>query len=281
LRRLRPRPAALGWALFLCSGVSSSVAAALATKTFDQVTPATGSGLSFVVAGFLAAALGRPRTGEWSSTRWRQVAMFGAVILVNVITLYLALERLPLGTTITLEFTGPLSLAVIHATHRRDYLAAAAAVAGVALVTGASADVDLLGVLLALAAASCWAAYTLLAKAVGAYPRPIDSLLAALVIGGLLALPLAAIACFEIDSAEVLLLLVAVAVLGRMLPCAVELVGLRWMTAGAAGVLFSIIPAIAAATGFLILGQPYSDLQALGMLIVVAASALVLRDAPS
>lgn len=269
----------LGWALFVGSGVSSSIAAALATETFDQVPPAIGCGLRFAFAGLVLMSLRRPRLSSWPRARLRDSALLGALMLANVIVLYLALERLPLGTTITLEFLGPLAIATLHAHKWQDHLAAACAIGGVALVSGASAQGDLLGVAYALCAAVGWAIYIQLARRLGAYPRPADSLAGALGFGALLSIPLAIAACLQIDGLEVLLLLLAVGITGRLLPYACEIFALRRLTPGAAGVLFSIIPVIAAVVGVLLLDQPYSSTQVAGLFVVVVGSALVLRDA--
>jgi inner membrane transporter RhtA len=270
----------LGWALFICSGTGSAVAAALATKTFDEVPPVTGSAFSFTVAGLLMVGAVRPRTAGWSAGRWHDSARLGGIALVNVIVLYLALERLPLGTAITIEFLGPLGLAVLHAKAWRDYAAAALAIGGVAVVTGASVSTDSLGLALALSAAACWAFYIVAARRVGARGRPTDGLAVAIGIGGLVGLPLAVVACFQFQTVGVVALLVAVALLGRILPYTSEIVALRLLTPGSAGVLFSVVPVIAALVGFLLLDEPYSLVQVAGVAIVVVASALVLSDAP-
>ena len=178
------RPAVLGWALFICSGTCSALAAALATTTFDEVPPLTGTAFSASVAGLLMMAAVRPRTVGWSTVRWRDSGLLGAVLLLNVLTLYLALDWLPLGTGITIEFLGPLSLAVLHAKAWRDYGAAAFAIGGVALVTGASVSTDVVGLALAVSAAACWATYIVVARRVAADHRPGDGLTVAVGFSG-------------------------------------------------------------------------------------------------
>jgi inner membrane transporter RhtA len=273
------RSVALGWALFICSGFASTVAAALATETFGEVSPATGSGFSFTVAGILVLTCRRPPAAAWRGARVRASAALGLIALVNVIVLYLALDRLPLGTAITIEFLGPLGLALAHASKWRDYLAAVFAVAGVALVTGAAISTDALGIALALGAALCWALYILASRRAGSFASPADSLIVAISIGGLAALPLAVIAGFQIGAVGVLALLVGVAVTGRIMPYAFEIFALRLMPPGSAGVLFSVVPVIAVAVGFVVLDEPYSSPQIIGLIAVVAGSAMVLRDA--
>jgi inner membrane transporter RhtA len=264
----------------MCSGIGASLAAALATKTFDQVSPAAASAFGFTVAGLVLVGTVRPRPVGWSPARWGASAYFGMAVLANIILLYLALDHLPLGTTITIEFLGPLAVALHHAKVRRDYFAVAFALAGVALVTGASVTSNVVGLVFALASAATWAAYMLAARRVGAYPDPAAGLAVAIGIAGMAALPLTAIACLQCDTVGVFMLLLAVAVLGRILPYACEFVGLRLLPAGSAGVLYSVIPVIATLTGVVVLGQAYTGLQVLGLGIVVAGSALVLSDAP-
>lgn len=275
-----PARTAFGWALFTCSGIGASLAAALATKTFAQVSPATASAFGFTVAGLVLVGAVRPRPVGWSRARWGASAYFGTAVLANIILLYLALDRLPLGTTITIEFLGPLVVALRHAKVRRDYFAVAFAFAGVALVTGASVASNLVGLAFALASAATWAVYIFAARRVGAYPDPAAGLAVAIGIAGVVALPLTVIACLQCDTVGVFMLLLAVAVLGRLLPYACEFVGLRLLAAGTAGVLYSVIPVIAALTGVVVLGQTPTALQVLGLGIVVVGSALVLGDAP-
>lgn len=279
--RFRPsRGAAIGWVLFLCSGTASAVAAALATETFSDVPPASGAGFSIALAGLLATAARRPPVRRWSRERRRAVAAMGATVGLSAIVLYLALARLPLGTTITIEFLGPLSVAVFHARRARDYLAALGAVGGVALVSGAGVSTDVVGILFACGAAVLWAIYIVFTTRAGAYERPLDSLVGALAVAAAMASPLALIACFQIGSWGTVALLAAVAVCGRIMTYLFEILALRLITPGVAGVLFSIVPVIAALVGFVLLGQTYSEVQILGALIVVSASSLVMRDAP-
>jgi inner membrane transporter RhtA len=270
---------ALGWALFVCSGVCSQIAAALATKTFGEVGAAVGTCLTFSLGGLLVLVALRPRPRGWSRRRRLEVVGLGALIVVNAIFVYMANEHLPLGTTITIEFLGALGVAVAHAHHRRDYLIALFALGGVALVSAASPSTNPLGILFALGGAGCLAIYIVAGGRVASHPRPRDSLAAALVAGGVLALPGAVVGGAQIGQTHTLVLLVVVAVVGRVLPYGFEIAALARVSAGSAGILFSIIPAIAALSGFVLLGQDFSALQTLGLAVVILAGALVIRDA--
>jgi inner membrane transporter RhtA len=270
---------ALGWALFVCSGASSQVAAALATKTYGEVGAAVGTCFTFSLGGIFVLVALRPRPRGWSRRRRLEVVGLGALVVVNAIFVYTANAHLPLGTTITIEFLGPLSVAVAHAHRGRDYLIALCALGGVALVSAASPSTDVLGIFLALCGAVCFAIYVLAGSRIASHPRPGDSLAVALVVGGILAFPAGAVGAAQIGSTHTLILLLAVAVVGRILPYGFEIAALRRISAGSAGILFSIIPAIAALTGFLLLGQDFSALQTLGLAVVILAGALVIRDA--
>jgi inner membrane transporter RhtA len=269
---------ALGWMLFVGSGIASQVAAALATKTYDDVGAAAGACLTFSLAGILLFGLRRPSTRGWPRERWRDSVGFGAIIVVNAVVVYMALEYLPLGTTVTIEFLGPLAVAVFHAKQARDYLIALCAIGGVALVSAASVSTSPAGISLALVGAACWAIYIFASRRAGSYARPADSLVIAIAAGGLLSIPLAVVGAAEIGETRTLLLLVAVAVIGRILPYAFEIAALQIVTLGSAGILFSIVPAIAALTGFVLLGQSFSALQSVGLAVVILAGALVIHD---
>lgn len=284
----RPRPGGAfvvpgplaGGALLLASCLSIQAGAALATTTFSTVAPAGAAGLRFALAAAVVALVVRPRVSGWSAARWRAVAVFGLAAAVNELCLYLALDRLPLGMAVTIEFLGPLGLAIVATRGPRHLAAALLALGGVALLSGTTLASDPLGVALAFTAAAGWAAYILASSRIGGFDRPLDSLAVSLVIAAAVTAPLTVSAAGSVGSGTVLLTLTAVAVLGTAVPYGLELAALRRLTAAAAGILFSIEPAIAAVVGFVALGQGLGTAQAAGIVAVTVAGALALRDAP-
>jgi hypothetical protein len=125
-----PTRTVAGWALFIGGGIGASLAAAQATKAFDQFSPATASAFGFTVTGFVLVAAIRPRAAIWSAARWCDSTYFGLAVLVGIILLYLAFDRLLLGADDHDRVPRPLGLAGRHARAVSDYLAAGCALGG-------------------------------------------------------------------------------------------------------------------------------------------------------
>jgi inner membrane transporter RhtA len=196
-------------------------------------------------------------------------------------TFYAALDRIPLGVAVTFEFVGPLSVAVFGSRTRLDAVWVALAAAGIVLLSDfGGADLDGLGVALALTAGAFWAAYILLAARVGqAFPGG-DGLALAMLVA---VVPLAPIGIAEGggDLLVVWVLAVAfvVAMMSSAIPYTLELEALRRMPANVFGVLMSLEPAVAATAGFILLGEGLAAREVVAILLVVAASAGAARRA--
>ena len=188
---------------------------------------------------------------------------------------YLALDRLALGITVVLEFVGPLGVAVATSRRRLDLVWVAIAAGGIALLSaGDVGRLDGLGVVFALGAGGCWAAYILLAGPLGrAFPGG-QGLAIALVVAAVLLVP-AGIAAGgrELLDPSVLGVGAAVAVLSSAIPYSLELEALRRMRTAAFGVLMSVEPAVAALAGLAVLGQRLAATELAAVALVVVASA--------
>lgn len=275
----RTRGAAL---LVLASIVSVQSGAALATGLFDSVGPA---GAVFLRAGFGALALilltrGAPlRTREWPH---RDVWLLSVAVAAVNLFFYAALDRLPLGITVTLEFVGPLGVAVFGSHRRRDLLWALLAGVGIVLLSDGTGGegVDALGVVLALTAGAFWAAYILMSARVGALaPGMGGATLAAVISAVIVAPPGIAQGGTDLLAASTLAAGAAVGVLSTAIPYAAEMEALRRLPQAVFGVLMSLEPAVAAAIGFLALSQDLAALEVLAIGLVVVASAGALRSA--
>ncbi len=191
-----------------------------------------------------------------------------------------AIDRVPLGVVSTIEFTGPLLVAVVGSRRPRDLAFAALAGAGVALLGSPSADVDGLGALLAFGSAACWAIYILLAKRLVGEAEPLPVLTATLVVAALvLTAPALATSGPALLDGHVLLVAFAVAALASAVPYLLELLALRQVSAATFSILLSLEPAIAALIGLAVLGQALGAVEIAAMGCVVAASALAARAA--
>jgi inner membrane transporter RhtA len=274
----RTRGAAL---LTLGSIVSVQSGSALATGLFDSVGPA---GAVFLRAGFGAIALvvftrGGPLRGlEWPH---RDVWLLSVSVAAVNLFFYAALDRLPLGITVTLEFVGPLGVAVLGSRRPRDVLWVLLAAAGIVLLSdGGGSGVDGLGVALALTAGFFWGAYIILSARVGALsPGPGGATMAAIISAAMVAPLGIAQGGTDLLAASTLAAGAAVGVLSTAIPYAAEMEALRRLPRAVFGVLMSLEPAVAAAIGFLALSQDLSARELVAIAFVVIASAGALRTA--
>ncbi|MAP63528.1 MAG: EamA family transporter [Microbacterium sp.] len=261
--------------LLVVTGLAcQEIGASFAVLLFPEVGPLGMVMLRLVFSALLLWVIARPAVRGHSRAGWRAVVWFGVVLAVMNGLFYLALERLPLGVTVTIEVLGPLTLSIIASRRASAWLWAAIALAGVVALGGGGWDrLDPIGVLFALGAAASWAFYILASARVGAEFPKLEGLALAMTAGALIALP------FGIASAgaallrpELLGLGAAVALLSSTIPYAFELVALRRLPAGAFAILMSLAPATAALAGFVLLGQHLSWLEVVGIGLVIVAS---------
>lgn len=271
-----------GGGLLLASCTSIQIGAAVARGTFPTIGPLGAAGWRFALAAVLMLGVTRPRVRAWPRRRWRMVLAFGAIAGANEVCLYEALARLPLGMAVTLEFLGPVAVAVLAGRGRRRLACAILALAGVTMICLTKVAVDGLGIAFALAAAAGWGAYIMASERIGRDARPQDSLAMSLAVAAVLTLPLTAAHAASVTThPSIVMALVIVAALGTASPYLLEMAALRRLAPSAAGVLFSIEPAIAALVGLVGLNQGLGLTQWFGIVIVVAAGAGTLRESPA
>ncbi|KZE33039.1 EamA family transporter [Microbacterium sp. T32] len=261
-------------ALVLVGLACQEVGASFAVLLFPRTGPLGIVMLRLVFSALLLLAIARPRLRGHSAGAWRSVVWFGVVLASMNGLFYLALNRLPLGVTVTIEVLGPLTLSILTATGIARWLWAGLALAGVvALGAGGWDRLDALGVVFALGAAASWALYILASARVGReFPR-LDGLALAMSVGAVIALPFGiAQAQGALLRPDVLALGAAVAVLSSTIPYALELIALRRLPASAFAIMMSLGPATASLAGFLLLGQHLSWLEIAGIGLVIAAS---------
>jgi inner membrane transporter RhtA len=275
------RPLAFPVGLTVGAILSVQAGAAVAFNLFDELGPA---GTVLVRIGFAAIvlmALWRPSVRGRSREALRMAALFGFTLAAMNQSFYLGLDRVPLGIAVTLEFVGPLAVAIAGSRRRRDLLWVALAGGGILLLSpGLGDELDLLGAGLCLLAGAFWAAYIVLSQRVGQAFAGGHGLALALAFGTVLLVP-GGIAQGGADLLQLDLLAAgfAVAMLSSALPYSLELEALRYLPKGTFGVLMSLEPAAAALVGFVALDQSLSTSELLAVAMVVAASAGALRSA--
>ena len=259
--------------LVLAGITSVQVGAAFATKLFVHLGPAGTVLVRVFFAAVILCAIWRPRPRDHSARDLRLAAAFGVCLALMNLSFYEALDRIHLGVAVTLEFVGPLGVALAGSRSRLDVLWALLAAAGVILLGGTGAA-NLGGVIFALAAGGLWAAYILLNARVGRAFRGADGLAIGMAIGTLPLIPFGiADAGANLLRVDLLAVGVAVAVLSSVVPYSLELEALRRIRPQLFGVLMSMEPAMAALAGLVVIGQKLSALDVLAIALVVTASA--------
>jgi inner membrane transporter RhtA len=255
--------------------------AALATTLFDQAGPL---GTVFLRSLFGALALLALARGSFRPLRGRRlwdVVLFGVALAGVNLCFYAALDRLPLGVAVTLEFVGPLGVAVFGSRRRRDMVWALLAAAGILLLSdGGGGGIDPLGAALALTAGGFWAVYILQSARVGSSYPGLGGLAVAASISALIVAPFGiAQGGGELLTPSTLAVGLAVGLLSSAIPFSLELEALRRLPNSVFGVLMSLEPAVAAAVGFIALSQDLALAELVGIALVVVASAGALRSA--
>ena len=268
-------------ALVVIAIASVQVGAALSKSLFDEIGPGGTVFVRVAAAALVLALVWRPSIAGRSRRELGLILPFACVLAGMNLAFYAALERLPLGIVVTFEFVGPLGVAVLGSRKPLDLAWVGLAAAGILLLSDfGTADLDGVGVALALTAGAFWGAYILLTARVGqAFPGGSGLSLAML----LAVIPLAPIGIADGGSEllvpSVLLVGAAVGILSSAIPQALELEALRHLPTGVFGVLMSLEPAVAALVGFVVLGEDLATREVVAIMLVVAASAGAARGA--
>ena len=257
-------------------GVLSVQGGAAIAKGLVPVLGATGTvGLRVILSALMLLAAFRPRLARFTAAQWRAVIPYGVVLGVMNLVFYLAIARIPLGLAVTLEFIGPLGVAVAGSRRALDVVWVVLAAAGIALIAPWSGGgVDPLGVALALAAGACWAAYILLGGHVSRVVPGGAAVAVGMAIAAVTVLPVA-VASGDLGRLTPRLLAagVGVALLSSAVPYTLEMSALKALPARTFGILMSLEPAVAALTGLVFLAEILTGAQWLAVVLVIAASA--------
>lgn len=272
-------------ALVLGAVISVQFGGALAVLLLERVGVVGSVALRVLLAALVLVVMVRPRVRGRSRADWHVVALFALTLTAMNLAFYASLDRLPIGVAVTIEFLGPLTLAARLSRRRSDAVAVGTALLGVVLIsqvaTAPWAELDLVGVALAGLAGVCWAGYIVTSARTGAHFSGLDGMAIAMLFSAGLMVPIGAVDVIAAGGGAflnlpVLVLGLAVALLSSAIPYSLELLALRFLTAGVFGVLLSLEPAVAALAGLLVLEQTLTSPQIGGMALVVLASITVL-----
>ena len=267
----------VGVALVVGSCLSLPFGAAVASQLFPALGPWGVTSLRIAIAALLLVVIVRPRPGRWTRSQWLTVILFGVSLAGVNGFFYAAIDRIPLGPAVAIEFLGPLVLAAVLTRRLADAAWVGVALLGMVLLgidglVGAE-PLDPLGVVLVLIAAGFWMMYIRLGARLGALIPGNSGLAMGLVVAAVLLLPVG-VPTVPVVAADLQLLLLAAvtAVLASVIPYSFELAALRRLPQRVFGVLLSLEPAFATLAGWLILGQDATPLRLLAVVLVIAAS---------
>jgi inner membrane transporter RhtA len=270
-------------AMVMAAAVSVQFGAALGATLFDELGPGGASLLRQAFAAAILLALWRPRLRSYDPAALRLAAAFGIALGGMNLCFYEALDRIPLGVCVTIEFIGPVAVAVLFSRRPLDLVWVVLAVAGILLLADpfGSGGVDRTGLVLILAAAACWAVYIVLAQRATRVFHGSTGLALAAGVAWLIPLGpgLAEAGVGELLALAALLVGLAVALMSSVIPYTLESESLRRLPARVFGVLMSLEPAVAALAGLVVLGQTLSARDLVAIALVIAASVGVTRTA--
>jgi len=272
---VKPAGAAAGAALLCVLSMSSvQFGAALSAPTMATYGSLSTTWLRLCWAAVVLALLVRPRLFTYSRSHWFAAGALGAAMAGMTLCFFAALQRIPLGLAVAIDFLGPLTVATLAVRRMRALLWPVLAIAGVLLLSRDRAGWigEPLGVLLAFGAAIGWGSYIVLMKKTGTLFAGLEGLSVSLLAAALVATPFGFAQSGIHIAAGQIAATAGLALLVPLLPYALEMVALRHMPASSFGILMSVEPAIGALAGFVILHQPMEGVQIAGTLLVVAAS---------
>ena len=253
--------------------ISVQWGAAIAKSLFAEFGAITVVFWRVALAAIMLLIIVRPALRALSRQQWQTSIIFGIALVSMNVTYYLSLQRLPLGLCVTIEFVGPLAVAVWHSHRALDFVWVALAALGIALLNPFSGEVDATGFVLALIAGACWGLYIILGEKLGSATPGALGLTVAMIVGSLLLVPVKII-----DSPQWLNILpalpvaAAAALLSSVIPYSCEIEALRRMPTKVFGILMSMEPACAAVIGFLVLGERLTLWQCIAIGAVMMAS---------
>jgi inner membrane transporter RhtA len=266
-------------ALFMASGLSQYVGAAIAVELFVVMPPATVAWWRVVVAAIFLLLWRRPWRQRWTRRALAASALFGVVLAGMNLLFYLAIDHLPLGTAVSLEYLGPVAVAAIGGHGARARVAVVLALLGVVSISGLGLDWaapgTAAGVAFALAAGAVWAVYIVLGRRIATNRSGLDSLAVGMAVGALVYAPVAAgTAGAALGSPGLALAVVAVAMLSSAVPYAVDQVALTRLPAPTFALLTSLLPTTSLVVGLVVLRQVPNAGEILGLVLVSVAVAL-------
>ena len=265
---------------FILSAIAQYTGAIIAVNLFDEVSPATVAWLRVLSASLILLAFSyRQSRQRWSRRELYWVAAFGASTALMNLFFYLAIDRLPLGKGVTIEFIGPITVAALRTRSVRNTVALLFAAVGVVVLGGVELGNEPLGLVFILAASVMWAGYIVMGSRVALADRGVSGLALGLLFGGIVITPFAAgDAGAAFSSGKILIGCILVGLLSNAIGYGIDQSTLRRIPIRRFSVMLALLPVCAAIFGFAFLNQSPSMLDLLGMALVLIGVAVQERD---
>jgi inner membrane transporter RhtA len=266
-----------GFSLIATSALSTQTGAAVGSFAFGTLGPLGVVAIRQMAAAIVLCSVARPKLRQFTADQWRPVALLAFFFAVMNAALYTALDRVGLGTAVTIEFLGPLAVATWSSRRRRDLLGVGLALLGVIMLTRPSPTTDFLGIAVALIAAVCWAGYILTNRVVGKRVPGVQGTAAATILSSLGMLPVLILIIWQVQPPwQAYLFACAAGLLATAIPYALDLVVLRHISPLIFGVGMSLHPLFAGTIGLVLLSEQLPLIAWFGIILVVLSNGLTL-----
>lgn len=274
--RVGSRQSAAGIGMMLTSSASNQVGAALGAQAFPVIGPVGVVAIRQLITAIVLIFIVRPTIQGLRRHQWNLIIGLALVFSVMNLSLYMSVNRMGLATAVTLEFLGPLTVAIASSRRLIDIACAVLAGTGVVVLTHASPVTDVLGIACGLLAAISWGAYILLNRSMGQQIPGLQGTSISSIIAALIWIPIA-IVWFLVHRPTMLSILFAMAcgVMSSVIPYITDLLTLRLIPARMFGIFTSVNPVWAALAGWFMLRHPLSMGEWIGIGLIVTSNIVV------
>ncbi len=264
---------------FLVSAISQYIGAAIAVSVFDEVEPQTVAWLRVIGAAAALLVVSRGWRSGWTRRQLVGIAVFGIATALMNVCFYLAIDRIDLGKSVTIEFIGPIAVAAFSTRSRRNAIALLFAAIGVVVLGGVEIDDNFVGLVFILLASSLWAAYIVIGTRVANVDRGVAGLGLGLAIGAVAITPIGAPWSGDVWlDPRLLVLCLVVGVFSNAIGYGIDQFTMRRIPIRRFSLLLALLPVTAALVGWIALDQQPSAIDVAGIALVLVGVAVQERD---
>ena len=265
--------------LFALSGISQYTGAVIAVNLFDELRPATVAWFRVMSAMVMILLISVRQQRRWTRRDLGAAAVFGIATALMNLSFYLAIDRLPLGKSVVLEFIGPIAVAAALTRTRRNTVALLLATSGVAILSGVEIGGEPLGIFFIFCASAMWAAYIVVGRKVAALDRGLSGLGVGLIIGTAAITPFGISGSAQVfTNGNLLLQCVIVGALSSAVGYGIDQVVMRRIPTRRFALMLALLPVTAMVVGFMALGQTPSPADLAGAALVICGVVIQERD---